>query len=80
MVATLPGHALMHTANQDPEKFRRYRQRLKAKGMRQIHLWVPDTGNPGFQAELRRQLAVVEGTAEDRETLDFIESAADWSE
>jgi hypothetical protein len=42
----------MHTANQDPEKFRRYRQRLKAKGMRQIHLWVPDTGNPDFQAEL----------------------------
>ena len=70
----------MHSTSQDPDKFRRYRERLKAKGLRQIHLWVPDTASPRFQEELRRQLALVEASREDRETLDFIEAAADWSD
>ena len=39
----------MHSTSQDPDKFRRYRERLKAKGLRQIHLWVPDTASPGFR-------------------------------
>lgn len=70
----------MHNTTQDPEKFRGYRERLKAKGLCQIHLWVPDTASPGFQMELRRQLALVEASTEDRETLEFIEAAADWSD
>ncbi|AHE97291.1 antitoxin MazE family protein [Thioalkalivibrio paradoxus] len=70
----------MHSTTQDPDKFRRYRERLKAKGLRQIHLWVPDTASPRFQQELRRQLALVEASTEDRETLEFIEAAADWSD
>jgi hypothetical protein len=70
----------MHSSSPDPDKFRRYRERLKAKGLRQIHLWVPDTASPWFQKELRRQLALVEASTEDRETLDFIEAAADWSD
>jgi hypothetical protein len=63
-----------------PERHRAYRDRLKARGMRQIVLWVPDTRRPGFAEEIRRQLALVEGSPEDRETLTFIESAGDWSD
>ncbi|MFZ0788053.1 MAG: antitoxin MazE family protein, partial [Chromatiaceae bacterium] len=48
-----------------PERHRAYRDRLKARGMRQIVLWVPDTRRPGFAEEIRRQLALVEGSAED---------------
>ena len=70
----------MPSVNQNPDKFRRYRERLKAKGMRQIQLWVPDTTHPRFQEELRRQLALIEHTDEDRDTLDFIEKSADWSD
>jgi len=49
-----------------------------ALGLRPVVLWVPDTRRPGFADELRRQLALVEADADDRETLDFIETAADW--
>lgn len=70
----------MHITDQPPDKFRRYRERLKARGLRQIQLWVPDTTHPRFQDELRRQLALVEQAGEDRETLTFIERAADWSD
>ena len=70
----------MGSVNAYPERHRAYRDRLKARGMRQVVLWVPDTRRPGFADEMRRQLALVEGSTEDRQTLDFIEAAADWSE
>jgi hypothetical protein len=62
------------------DKWRRYRARLKASGMRQMHIWVPDTKRPGFAEEMRRQLALTETPRDDDETLGFIESAFDWKE
>lgn len=70
----------MRSTHQNPDKFRRYRERLKARGMRQIQLWVPDTTDPLFPGELRRQLTLIENTNDDRETLEFIEKTADWSD
>ena len=70
----------MSRANQSPEKFRRYRAGLKARGLRQIQLWVPDTTAPDFPAMIERQLRQVEKTPEDRETLDLIDKVADWDD
>ena len=68
------------TNNTYPERHRSYRKRLKARGLRQIVLWVPDTRRPGFADEIRRQLTLVEERPEDREALSFIEAAGDWSD
>ncbi len=65
---------------QSPEKFRRYRARLKARGLRQIQLWVPDTTSPDFQARLESQIRRIEASDEDDQSLDFIEHTADWSD
>jgi len=48
--------------------------------MKELRLWVPDTKRPGFAKEMKRRLALVEGLPEDKETLAFIEHAADWSD
>ena len=40
-------------------RVRRYRQRMKAQGMRPIQLWVTDTRTPAFAAEAHRQAAAV---------------------
>ena len=37
------------------ERVGQYRARMQAKGFRQINLWVPDTRQPGFASECRRQ-------------------------
>jgi len=68
------------TNNTYAERHRSYRARLKARGMRQIVLWVPDTRRLGFAEEIRRQLALVEQSPEDREALSFIAAAGDWSD
>ncbi len=41
------------------EHVRRYRERMRARGFRQIQLWVPDTRSPAFAAECRRQSLMV---------------------
>jgi hypothetical protein len=37
------------------ERVRKHREALRASGLRQVTRWVPDTRNPEFVAEYRRQ-------------------------
>jgi hypothetical protein len=60
---------------------RRYRERMRAKGLRQIQLWVPDTRSPEFAAECRRQsLLVADDPAEQAimDELEGLQDVEDW--
>ncbi|AWN42180.1 antitoxin MazE family protein [Methylobacterium durans] len=61
-------------------KFQRYREARRRKGMKLLRVWVPDPAAPGFQAEARRQAALLRDAPEEAEALRFIEGAADWPE
>jgi Protein of unknown function (DUF3018) len=37
------------------EKVRAYRQRMRAKGLRLVQMWLPDTRTPEFAADAHRQ-------------------------
>jgi hypothetical protein len=58
----------------DPEKFRRYRAAKRARGLRQIRLWVPDLRNPEVLAEIARQGRVLRGAPEQAEATEFLTS------
>lgn len=49
------------------------------RGMKLLRIWVPDTASPEFQAEAKRQAAVLKDAEEELETLRFAEAAVDWS-
>ncbi|MBA3517171.1 MAG: antitoxin MazE family protein [Rhizobiales bacterium] len=51
---------------------------LRAKGLRPILVWVPDTDEPGFEEELRRDFEAIRSSAGETEILDWIEQVADW--
>ena len=55
----------------------RYRDRMRASGLRPVQIWVPDTKARSFTAKLRRQIARVRGKPEEREAFAFIESIGD---
>ena len=56
----------------------RYRQRMRAVGLRLVQLWVPDTRARGFAQECRRQSLTAAGDeALERETLDWIDATRD---
>ena len=56
------------------DKFRRYRERKKAQGLREIRLWVPDVEAPGFWERSVLAAATLLDAAEEEETMSFIEA------
>ena len=56
-----------------------YRTRLRRQGLRPVQIWVPDQRAPGFRAELKRQVELLD-TQDEADALDFIAQAADSSE
>lgn len=58
-------------------RVQKHRAHLRAQGMRPVQLWVPDTRSAQFAAECRRQSALLAADQHERETLDWIERAAD---
>jgi hypothetical protein len=64
----------------DREKTRAYRERQRAKGLRQVQLWVPDTRSPEYIAEIQRQMRNIQNSCEEQEILDWCEAAAGETE
>ena len=62
------------------EKMRDYRARLRAAGLRPEQIWVPDIHAENFAEEARRQSLLVSNRSSEADALDFIETAADFSE
>lgn len=64
------------------DKFRAYRARKKAAGLREIRMWVPDTRTPEFQAEARRQAALLDHSDDEREAAEMMVRLAQevWDE
>ena len=59
------------------------RTELKRQGLRPVQMWVPDTSNPKFRAECRRQSRLLARDPHEKEILDWIEKAAEgnaWGE
>ena len=61
------------------ERMRGYRERMRAAGLRQISLWVPDVNSPVVREEAMRQTLLAKSAPDDRETLSLVESVADTS-
>lgn len=47
------------------ERVARRRAKLRAAGLRPVQLWLPDTRNPEFQEECRRQLRLIRDSRTD---------------
>jgi hypothetical protein len=56
------------------EKVRAHRKRLRARGLRPIQIWVPDTRTASFKAEAHRQSQVVARSPYARRDQDFIDA------
>ena len=41
------------------KRVQKRREALRAAGLRPVQIWVPDTRQPGFDAECRRQSQIV---------------------
>ncbi|HLH50084.1 MAG TPA: antitoxin MazE family protein [Roseiarcus sp.] len=58
------------------KRVQKRREALRAAGLRPLQIWVPDTRQPGFAEECRRQARLVaEADEADRDLQDFMDAA-----
>lgn len=60
------------------DKVRDHRARMRAKGMKLIQLWVPDTSSAQFKAEARRQSRLIARSPHDADDQAFLDSLSDF--
>ncbi len=59
------------------ERVGRYRDRLRAQGLRSVQIWVPDTRNPHFVEECRRQSILIKNDPSDDDINEWLGKVAD---
>ncbi|WP_342235814.1 antitoxin MazE family protein [Inquilinus sp. OTU3971] len=58
------------------KRVQKRRESLRAAGLRPLQIWVPDTRQPGFAEECRRQsLLVAKADAADRDLQELMDAA-----
>jgi Protein of unknown function (DUF3018) len=67
------------TVNSSRDKVRAYRKRMRAKGLRLVQMWLPDTRTPEFAAEARRQSHLANASAYASEDQAWADAISDWN-
>jgi len=73
----------MNDASPDKQdKFRRYRARKKAAGLREIRMWVPDINAPGFKERLDKQIAAINASKDSAEVQEWLDEMTEevWND
>jgi Protein of unknown function (DUF3018)/PemK-like, MazF-like toxin of type II toxin-antitoxin system len=60
------------------QRVRTHRERLRAKGLRPVQIWMPDATAEGFAAEAHRQSRAVAGSAAAEDDQAFVDSVSEW--
>lgn len=60
------------------DKVRDYRARMRAKGMKLIQFWVPDTNSAAFKAEARRDSLLIANSPWDGDDQAFVDSISEF--
>jgi hypothetical protein len=61
------------------DKVRAYRRRMRAKGMRLVQMWLPDTRSPEFAAEAHRQSLRAATSATAQMDQAWVDSVSWWN-
>lgn len=61
------------------ERVKKYREGLRASGLRPIQIWVPDTRKKGFAEECRRQSLLLANDPQEAEVLGWLGEVSDTS-
>ena|ERR1700683_1385337 len=66
-------------ASTSRDKVRAYRKRMRAKGLRLVQMWLPDTRTPEFAAEAHRQSLRANASRFAAEDQAWVDSMSDWN-
>ncbi|AVO43413.1 antitoxin MazE family protein [Simplicispira suum] len=70
----------MSTSTTTTDKVARYRERMRAAGLRPVQFWVPDTRSAEFMARVREQCQRLSGDPQEEQALGFAQAAVEHIE
>ena len=56
------------------ERVRKHREKMKAAGLKPVTIWVPDVNTPAFKAQVARDIAAINASADEKVILDELAS------
>ena len=62
------------------DNVRTHRARLRARGLRPIQIWVPDTRSPQFAEAAHRESLALAGSPQAVEDQAFIDAISEWND
>lgn len=65
-------------SNDSQARVSRYRDRLRAQGLRPVQIWVADVREPGFADKAHRQARAVADSAFAADDQGFVDSISAW--
>ena len=60
------------------ERTRAYRERLRAKGLKPVTLWLPDMNDPEVRAQIQRDCRLISESPEEREIMEWLDGVRYW--
>jgi hypothetical protein len=59
------------------EKARAHRERMRAKGLRPVQLWLTDTRSPEFAEKARKEMLAIANSEQEAEDQAFIDAISE---
>jgi hypothetical protein len=66
-------------AKSSRDKVREHRKRMRAKGLRLVQMWLPDTRTPEYREQAHRASLAIARSQTEQEEQAFIDSVSWWS-
>jgi Protein of unknown function (DUF3018) len=51
-------------------RVRKHREKMKAAGLKPVTIWVPDVNTPEFKAQIARDIAAINASADEKQILE----------
>ena len=51
-------------AGSSTKRVQKYRERMKAAGLKRVTIWVPDVNAPGYAEQLAREIEIINADAD----------------
>jgi Protein of unknown function (DUF3018) len=61
------------------KRVQKYREKMKAAGLKRVTIWVPDVNAPGFKEQIAREVEIINADADSQRVMEEMSSLADFS-
>ena len=58
-------------------RVRKHREKMKALGLKPVLLWLPDVESPEFKAQVARDIAAINASADEKQLLEELSGVLD---